>query len=158
MLGHVDRRVDHPLQLQAVRDCQQGGGGHHRVEARRQSTGLNLDPSGRFRVPPRALFGSGGFLYAIYLAGRIADKERIRVTQSTLIGLSTLTRLILFAVAGVYSDGEVALTALLLAPAMLLGTFAGRHITLKLTRAQFLVLVNVVILVSGVSLLVRYFS
>ncbi len=23
------------------------------------STGLNLDPSGRFRVPPRALFGSG---------------------------------------------------------------------------------------------------
>jgi uncharacterized membrane protein YfcA len=105
-----------------------------------------------------ALFGSGGFLYAIYLAGRIADKERIRVTQSTLIGLSTLTRLILFAVAGVYNDGEVALTALLLAPAMLLGTFSGRHITLKLTRAQFLALVNVVILVSGLSLLFRYFS
>lgn len=42
-----------------------------------------------------ALFGSGGFIYAIYLAGRIDAPERIRVTQSALIGLSTLTRVAL---------------------------------------------------------------
>ena len=48
-----------------------------------------------------ALFGSGGFLYAIYLAGRIEATERIRVTQSTLIGLSTLTRALLFLLAGI---------------------------------------------------------
>ncbi|MFD1260226.1 sulfite exporter TauE/SafE family protein [Entomomonas asaccharolytica] len=43
-----------------------------------------------------ALFGSGGFIYAIYLSGRIKDKNIIRVTQSTLIGLSTFTRVIIF--------------------------------------------------------------
>lgn len=33
-----------------------------------------------------ALFGSGGFIYAIYLSGRIEAVERFRVTQSLLIG------------------------------------------------------------------------
>ncbi|HDL7412926.1 TPA: sulfite exporter TauE/SafE family protein, partial [Yersinia enterocolitica] len=51
-----------------------------------------------------ALFGSGGFIYAIYLSGRIASKDNLRITQTTLIGLSTLTRVILFALAGVYMD------------------------------------------------------
>ncbi|MCS3433367.1 putative membrane protein YfcA [Klebsiella sp. BIGb0407] len=37
-----------------------------------------------------ALFGSGGFIYAIYLSGRINKKEDFRITQTTLIGMSTL--------------------------------------------------------------------
>lgn len=65
-----------------------------------------------------ALFGSGGFLYAIYLAGRVDDKERLRVTQSTLIGISTLTRLLIFLMAGVYGDGHLLLMAVVLLPAM----------------------------------------
>src|SRR5437660_1534268 len=36
-----------------------------------------------------AMFGSGGFLYAIYLSRRLDDKDAIRATQTTLIGLST---------------------------------------------------------------------
>lgn len=105
-----------------------------------------------------ALFGSGGFLYAIYLGGRIADKDAIRVTQSTLIGLSTLTRLLMFLAAGVYAGGAIVMLALLLAPAMLAGSQLGRAITLRLTREQFLRLVNCVVLASGIFLLVRYFS
>jgi len=105
-----------------------------------------------------ALFGSGGFLYAIYLSGRIADKDAIRVTQSTLIGLSTLTRLLMFLAAGVYASGAIVLLALLLAPAMLIGSQIGRAVTLRLTREQFLKIVNGVVLVSGIFLLVRYFS
>ncbi|QFS36859.1 sulfite exporter TauE/SafE family protein [Burkholderia cepacia] len=105
-----------------------------------------------------ALFGSGGFIYAIYLQSRLDSKERIRVTQTTLIGLSTLTRLVIFLVAGVYADVNLLLLALLLAPSMLAGVWLGRHITLKLSREQFVKLVNVVILVSGLFLIVRYFS
>lgn len=103
-----------------------------------------------------ALFGSGGFLYAIYLNGRMDSAERMRVTQSTLIGLSTLTRVVLFALAGVYAQRATLALALALVPAMLLGTAIGRRITLSLPRAQFLRIVNGVVLCSGLALLWRY--
>ncbi|RDK02669.1 permease [Paraburkholderia lacunae] len=105
-----------------------------------------------------ALFGSGGFIYAIYLQSRLDSKEHIRVTQSTLIGLSTLTRLVIFLAAGVYADVNLLLLAAVLAPSMLAGVWLGRHITLKLSREQFVRLVNIVIFVSGIFLIARYFS
>ncbi len=105
-----------------------------------------------------ALFGSGGFLYSIYLTSRIEDKQQIRITQSTLIGLSTLTRLVFFLVAGVYANINLLLLAGVLATSMLTGVCIGRHITLKLTREQFIKIVNMVVLASGVFLLIRYFS
>lgn len=105
-----------------------------------------------------ALFGSGGFIYAIYLAGRIEVSDRIRVTQSTLIGLSTLTRALLFLLAGVYADRAILILAVLMVPAMLIGTAVGRRITLNLPRAQFLRIVSVIVLCSGVTLIGRYFS
>ncbi len=103
-----------------------------------------------------AMFGSGGFIYAIYLAGRIDEKERVRVTQSTLIGLSTLTRALLFLAAGVYAEVSILALAVLLLPAMLLGTALGRRITLRLSREQFLRVVALAVLCSGAFLIVRY--
>lgn len=105
-----------------------------------------------------ALFGSGGFVYIIYLTGRIADKTSIRLTQTTLIGFSTFTRVVLFALAGVYLDTSLLWLALLLAPGMLAGTAIGRRITLKMSREQFIRVINLVVLASGVMLLVRYFA
>lgn len=105
-----------------------------------------------------ALFGSGGFIYAIYLQSRLDSKEHIRVTQTTLIGLSTLTRLVIFLFAGVYADLNLLLLAALLAPSMLAGVWLGRRITLKLSREQFVRLLNIVIFVSGIFLIARYFS
>ncbi len=103
-----------------------------------------------------ALFGSGGFLYAIYLAGRLEASDRIRVTQSTLIGLSTLTRAVLFLLAGVYARTDVLVLASILALPMLVGTAIGRRITLSLSRAQFLRVVSVVVMLSGVVLIWRH--
>ncbi|WP_040261689.1 sulfite exporter TauE/SafE family protein [Pseudomonas massiliensis] len=105
-----------------------------------------------------ALFGSGGFVYIIYLTGRIADKTSIRLTQTTLIGFSTFTRVVLFALAGVYLDTSLLWLALLLAPGMLAGTAIGRRITLKMSREQFIRVINLVVLASGIMLLVRYFA
>ncbi|NBA98684.1 sulfite exporter TauE/SafE family protein [Pseudomonas sp. R5(2019)] len=104
-----------------------------------------------------ALFGSGGFIYAIYLSGRLANKEAIRITQTTLIGLSTLTRVVLFALAGVYLDASLLWLALFLAPGMLIGVTVGRRITLTMSREQFLKMINVIVLASGIALIVRYF-
>lgn len=105
-----------------------------------------------------ALFGSGGFIYAIYLAGRIDASDRIRVTQSTLIGLSTLTRAVLFLLAGVYANAEILMLALVLAVPMLIGTAIGRRITMALSRAQFLRIVSGIVLLSGAALIWRYFG
>ena len=104
-----------------------------------------------------ALFGSGGFIYAMYLSSRIEDKQRFRVTQMTLIGFSTLTRVVIFLVMGVYLNLDILLIALAFSPAMLIGTWVGRHITLKISRESFLKVINVIILLSGIVLLYRYF-
>ena len=105
-----------------------------------------------------ALFGSGGFIYAMYLSNRIDTKEGVRATQSSIIGLSTLTRAVLFLIAGVYADLSLLLYVALLLPAMFAGVYIGRHITLRMTREQFLMVVNVLLIASGGVLILRYFS
>ncbi len=74
-----------------------------------------------------ALFGSGGFLYAIYLNSRLS-KDAARATQSALISCSTVVRLSLFLIAGVYADLPLLLLALCLLPAMGLGLWFGRRL------------------------------
>ena len=104
-----------------------------------------------------ALFGSGGFLYALYLNARL-PKEAARATQSALISCSTVVRLTLFVMAGVYADGALLLLAVCLLPAMALGLWAGRRLTRKLSREAFVRLVTWLVLASGIALIVRYLS
>lgn len=104
-----------------------------------------------------AMFGSGGFLYAIYLDGRIETPEKIRVTQTTLIGCSTLVRVILFSIAGVYFSSNILALAIIFIPSMLIGTFVGKRITLKLSKPQFMKIINIVILLSAISIIIKYF-
>ncbi|WP_437883712.1 sulfite exporter TauE/SafE family protein [Pseudomonas sp. LRF_L74] len=105
-----------------------------------------------------ALFGSGGFLYAIYLNARTRDKDQARATQSALISCSTLVRLSLFLIAGVYADWSLLALAACLLPAMALGLWVGRRLTLNMSREQFVRLVTWLVLVSGIALIGRYFS
>ncbi len=104
-----------------------------------------------------ALFGSGGFLYAIYLNSRL-PKDAARATQSALISCSTVVRLSLFVIAGVYAELPLLMLALCLLPAMALGLWIGRRLTLRLSREAFVRLVTWLVLASGIALIVRYFS
>ncbi|WP_236208824.1 sulfite exporter TauE/SafE family protein [Pseudomonas tohonis] len=115
-------------------------------------------PFGVFGGTLGALFGSGGFLYALYLSGRLPEKEQIRATQSALIGCSTLVRLGLFVLAGLYADWQILLLALSLLPAMALGLWTGRRLTLRLSREAFVRLVTWLVLCSGVALVARYLA
>ncbi|MFC0708454.1 sulfite exporter TauE/SafE family protein [Azorhizophilus paspali] len=128
------------------------------LKPNREFTAAAAVPFGSIGGIFSALFGSGGFIYAIYLSSRLHDKDSMRITQTTLIGLSTLTRVILFALAGVYLDTSLLWLALILAPGMLMGITLGRRITLSMSRDQFLKLINVLVLASGTMLIVRYFS
>jgi uncharacterized protein len=102
-----------------------------------------------------AMFGSGGFVYAIYLSLRLDDKDAIRATQSTLIGLSTLTRVLLFLAVGIYSDPQLLLLALVSAPAMVIGLYAGHRVTLRMSREEFLRILHLLLIGTGMALVVR---
>ena len=104
-----------------------------------------------------ALFGSGGFLYSLYLNARL-PKEAARATQSALISCSTVVRLSLFVLAGVYADGALLWLAVCLLPAMALGLWIGRRLAIKLSREAFVRLVTWLVLASGIALIVRYLS
>ena len=104
-----------------------------------------------------ALFGSGGFLYAIYLNSRL-PKEAARATQSALISCSTLVRLGLFLIAGVYAELPLLMLAVCLLPAMGLGLWIGRRLAMKLSREAFVRLVTWLVLASGLALIGRYLS
>ncbi|MGE8069433.1 sulfite exporter TauE/SafE family protein [Pseudomonas sp. NPDC089569] len=104
-----------------------------------------------------ALFGSGGFLYAIYLNSRL-PKDQARATQSALISCSTVVRLSLFSVAGVYADGPLLVLAVCLLPAMGLGLWGGRRLARRLSREAFVRLVTWLVLASGIALIGRYLS
>jgi uncharacterized membrane protein YfcA len=101
------------------------------------------------------MFGTGGFLYVIYLSLRLAEKDAIRATMSMLIGLAATTRLSLFVAAGVYADLKLLLLAAVSFPAMLIGIFLGHRITLRLTHAQFMRFLYLVLIGTGLSLVLR---
>ena len=105
-----------------------------------------------------ALFGSGGFLYAIYLSGRIADKNTFRITQTTLIGFSTLTRVVIFLIAGIYWQLDIVQLALIFLPAMIAGIWLGRHFTLRMSKERFMSVIYTIVLISGTVLIYRYFA
>lgn len=105
-----------------------------------------------------ALFGSGGFLYAIYLNGRLTDKSQARATQNALISCSTIVRLSLFVITGVYAQISLLLLAVCILPAMIIGSWIGRRLVVKLSREMFVRLVTWLVLVSGITLIGRYIA
>jgi uncharacterized protein len=102
-----------------------------------------------------AMFGSGGFVYAIYLSRRLEDKDAVRATVSVLIALAAFTRLVIFAFAGFYTTLELPLMALLLIPTMLVGLYIGHRVTLRMSRGQFIRVLSLVLIVTGATLIVR---
>lgn len=112
-------------------------------------------PAGLFGGMFSSMFASGGPVYTMYLSRRLDDKDAIRGTVTTLIGLATVVRALLFGLAGAYADWSLVWMAAALAPAMLLGTWLGHRITLGISRERFLRLLYLMLIVSGSSLIVR---
>ncbi len=85
-------------------------------------------------------------------------KDPARATQSALISCSTVVRLSLFVIAGVYAELPLLVLALCLLPAMALGLWVGRRLTMRLSREAFVRLVTWLVLASGIALIGRYLS
>jgi uncharacterized membrane protein YfcA len=99
------------------------------------------------------MFGSGGFIYSIYLSHRGNDKDIIRATMTAMTGLSTMTRVVIFVAIGTFADFKLLLSAAFGVPALIIGIYCGHHITSRLPHEHFLRLLCVMLLGTG-SLLV----
>ena len=102
-----------------------------------------------------ALFGSGGFLYAIYLGRRLESPAVIRATQALLISCSTFCRTLGFTALGLFTLGGLWQLVVALVPAMVLGMILGRRLGERLPAARFRQLVNGLLVLSGGALLVK---
>lgn len=101
-----------------------------------------------------ALFGTGGPPYVIYLTHRIKEKSRLRATISGLLLLDGFFRVVTFLVTGLL--GTHLLPFLLAAaPTMLLALYLGHRVHIGINDRQMLKLVGTLLLISGVSLLVK---
>ena len=102
-----------------------------------------------------ALFGTGGVLFAIYIAGRISDKEEMRATNASTIMLSALVRVVLFGAAGLLTQPDLLLCAVCLVPTMLAGFYAGNRLHAVVPATGVVRAVYAVLVVAGVSLVAR---
>jgi uncharacterized membrane protein YfcA len=110
-------------------------------------------PTGVVGGAVSGLVGVGGPIYVIYLSGRLRDPARLRASLSAMFSLNTAVRLVLFLVSGLLLEKTVWLAAAYLLPFMALGLFLGYRIHLKLTHAQIVRFVALMLLVSGISVL-----
>jgi uncharacterized protein len=102
-----------------------------------------------------AIFGTGGPLYTIYLAGRLSDAEQRRATISTLITITALLRLVMFSASGLYHNPEVLDLALCLLPCGALGLGLGTWFRGRVSPARLLKTLWFVLFVSGANLCAR---
>jgi len=101
------------------------------------------------------LFGTGGPLYTLYLAGRIVDTARLRATIGAVILGSALVRLLLFTGSGFFVQPGLLPLAALLVPCALVGYLIGSRLHARLPQAQVRRAIWGLLLLSAASLLVR---
>jgi uncharacterized membrane protein YfcA len=102
-----------------------------------------------------AMFGTGGPFYTIYLARRLDNKLILRATISAVIFFSGLARAVLFTGAGLYHQQSLPQLALLLLPCALGGLYIGNRLHKRLPAERVVQVIWVILIVGGVSLVVR---
>jgi len=103
------------------------------------------------------LFGAGGPPYAIYLSHRPLTKEQYRATVTMTAIFSISMRCIAFVVTGLV-DMRVLISVFAVIPAGLAGVAFASVLFKRMSREALVRAVEIVLLVTGVSLIVRSFS
>lgn len=125
-----------------------------RAAVRPASTGWSV-PAGLVGGAFTSMFGTGGPIYTIYLASRLPDKGVLRASISLLILCTGLVRLVMFTGSGLYQQPNLLSAALMLMPAAFLGFVAGSRLYARLPPHRALQAVWALLILGGVSLLVR---
>lgn len=111
-------------------------------------------PVGLFAGTTSSMFGVGGPIYVMYLTARGSTLEQVRATMPVIFVFTTIARIMIFIVAGLFTM-TVLYTALALLPVMALGMWLGNRLRLNLSREQLVRVIGTLLLLSGASLLFR---
>ncbi len=101
------------------------------------------------------LFGTGGPFYVAYLKHRGLPKTQFRATFATIFLLDGAGRLIGY-LGGGYFTMEWLVFAALSLPIMGIGLYLGGHIHTNISQRTFQIAVSVLLLISGISLMLRH--
>jgi uncharacterized membrane protein YfcA len=102
-----------------------------------------------------ALFGTGGPPYVIYLSHRLFDKGQLRATFSGLFLMEGLARIASFVISGLLLDMRIVWAYLAAMPVALAALWAGSHVHTRLSNAQMMRIVSLILLASGASLYLK---
>jgi hypothetical protein len=105
-----------------------------------------------------AMFGTGGPPYVIYLTHRLFDKGQLRATFSGLFFLEGLARIATFLLSGLLLNGRLFLAYLAAMPVALAALWAGSHVHSRLSNAQMLKLISLILIGSGLALYLKALS
>ena len=111
-------------------------------------------PVGLFAGITSSMFGVGGPIYVMYLTARGSSPESVRATVPVIFVFTTVARIAIFAVAGLFTL-TVLYTAAALLPIMLVGMWLGHRLHLNMSREHVVRIIGVLLIGSGVSLLLR---
>lgn len=112
-------------------------------------------PAGLFGGAFTAMYGTGGPIYASYLARRVTDKDVLRASVAALIFGAGWVRLVMFSASGFYAQpGLLALFGALL-PAAVTGYLIGGRLHARLSGPQAFKAVWLLVSAAGVGLLWR---
>lgn len=112
-------------------------------------------PAGLTGATVSGLFGTGGPPYVIYLTHRLSDKGELRATLSMLFTLEGLFRLAVFLIAGLLADRRVWQGLAVGLPVILTALWLGSRVHTRLSTAQMVRAVGLVLLGAGGALLVK---
>lgn len=102
-----------------------------------------------------SLFGTGGPVYAIYVSRRLHDPGVMRATMSTIIAISVVVRIVVFALTGLLFKIELGVAALALLGFMAGGLLLGLRLHSRMKPNDVRRVVHVLLVVSGSSLALR---
>jgi uncharacterized membrane protein YfcA len=102
------------------------------------------------------VFGTGGILTTLYFAGRLQRKDELRATAAAVVLLNSVVRVVLFGATGLLTQEGLLVSALCLLPSVAVGIFVGQRLHTLVAAASVLRAIHVVLLLAGLSLLVRY--
>ncbi len=112
-------------------------------------------PAGVIGGSLTSMFGTGGPIYVLYLAGRITEVSVLRASLGILIFSTALVRLGLFTTSGFYNQPSLLPLAFALAPLGFLGYWLGSRLHARLPAKRASQAVWLLLIGGGASLLWR---
>ena len=110
--------------------------------------------AGSFAGLVGALFGTGGPFYVIYLKMRQLGKAQFRATIVMIFFFDGGARMAGYFLSGLFTV-KMLMLVLLLLPVLGLAMYVGNHLHIKINELRFNQLVSILLLVSGLSLMVK---